>query len=70
MSWTNLYIAGEVVGVIVATFLEELDVAEVDFYGYSHLQKKISFTDSGGLHIKPFKVLTKDGQNGIILYSL
>lgn len=67
---TYLCIAGEAVGVSVASFLEGLDVAEVDFCGYSHLQRKISSTDSGGLQAEQFKLLTKDGQNGITLYSL
>ncbi|CAA6657075.1 unnamed protein product [Spirodela intermedia] len=61
---------GEAVGVSVAAFLEGFDVAEVDFCAYSHLQRKISYTNSGGLFVEPFKVLTKDGQNGISLYSL
>ncbi|XP_078440094.1 uncharacterized protein LOC144710251 isoform X1 [Wolffia australiana] len=62
---------GEGVGTSIASFMVGYEAWEVDFCAFSHLQRKIHFTDSTGLCAEPFKVLDEEvGQNGIQIYSV
>uniref|UniRef100_A0A1D1XKP8 Putative phosphoglycerate mutase family protein R708 n=1 Tax=Anthurium amnicola TaxID=1678845 RepID=A0A1D1XKP8_9ARAE len=60
---------GECVGVGVCAFLKGIEVFEVEFCAYSHLQRKIIFEDGKVCTAEGFNVLTVNGKTGISYYS-
>ncbi|KAF8412956.1 hypothetical protein HHK36_000928 [Tetracentron sinense] len=56
---------GEGVGVAISAFLSDTIVYEVDYCGYSHSQRLISFGPSQEFTARNLDVVTKNGQTGI-----
>ncbi|MQM05275.1 hypothetical protein Taro_038079, partial [Colocasia esculenta] len=56
---------GEAIGVAVSSFLEGVEVFNVDFCAYSHLQREVNFKDSKTLTAGDFKMLTDNGKTVI-----
>lgn len=56
---------GEGVGVSVSSFQKNTEVYEVDYCGYSHLQRRICIKPSQAFNAGNFLLLTKSGQTGV-----
>lgn len=60
---------GEAVGVSVSSFARGLEVFQVEYCAFSHLQRRISIDDSQAATAENFQMLTENARSGVCYYS-